>query len=97
MLTSVKIQNFLPSRYLPIDWIQCNRSWNLQIVLDQNLTHVAVEVGQLDRRLLDVGKVDVVVDPIHGQPVRGDGLILDDHRLVGPLVNWRPSEMNNER
>lgn len=67
---------------LPIDWIQCNRAWNLQIVLDQNLTHVAIEVGQLDGRLLDVGKVDVVVDPVHGEPVRGDGLVLHNHRFV---------------
>lgn len=77
-----------------VEWVKCDSSRNLQVVLNQNLAHVAVEVHYLDGVASGVGEVDVIVDPVDGEAIGCHGLVLKHHNLLGALVNRRSRQDN---
>jgi hypothetical protein len=73
-----------------VERIQRDGARNLQVVLYENFSHVAVEVHNLDGVASRIGEVNVIIDPVDGQSIGCDGLVLQHGGSVRSLVDWSP-------
>lgn len=80
---------------LPVKRIQSNCPWLLKLVPDQDLPHVALQVGQFDVVLPGIRPVEMVVDPVYRKPVRCDELITYHDCALTAFINRCP--VNNDR
>lgn len=79
---------------LPVKRIQSNRPWLLKLVPDQDLPHVALQVGQFDVVLAGIRPVEMVVDPVYRKPVRRDELITYHDCTLAAFVYRCPVNIN---
>ena len=73
--------------------MQRDGSGLLQVILDDGGDQVPVQVRHCDGVGAGVGPVEVGVDPVDGQPVGGDDVLVDDDLLLVALVDRSPVEL----
>ena len=74
--------------------MQCDGSGLLQVILDDGGDQVPVQVRHCNGVGAGVGPVEVGVDPVDGQAVGGDDVLVDDDFLLVALVDRSPVELN---
>ena len=73
--------------------MQCDGSGLLQVILDDGGDQVPVQVRHCNGVGAGVGPVEVGVDPVDGQSIGGDDVLVDDDLLLVALVDRSPVEL----
>ena len=73
--------------------MQRDGSGLLQVILDDGGDQVPVQVRHCNGVGAGVGPVEVGVDPVDGQSIGGDDVLVDDDLLLVALVDRSPVEL----
>lgn len=73
--------------------MESNGSRLLELISDNGRDEVAVKVRHADRVGPGVGPIEMRVDPVDGQAVRRDNVMIDDDLLLVAFIDGRPTEI----